>query len=242
MNIDNITMLAGQLKQIGFEQMEVLLLKHICFRPSLFDLQQFIQKDSDTVLFKLCFKQESDIGEYFLQYYDVTLQKDLSPATTVVGSVNIAALESNMAAIDWKNLFAAHQENRSSDNKAWWETATAIDNICEQLDSISAQEEGLLIANKLKLRFWRAHLPEDLIGSISTFRSKSDIFQRFYYSPHNCITVDEAYRFLQNKWIEKKMQEKDRSVKFSELNLPQSVQKKTGKTNPKKEHKKNVES
>lgn len=233
MNIDNISRLGLQLSTIGFDRMEVSLLKRICFRPSTFELQQSIQKDTNAVLFNFHFKQEQETGDYSLQYYDVTLQKDLSLSSTVIGSIDITALETNMAAIDWKNIFSGKQTNWTADTKACWETATFIDNICEQLTTISFQEEGLQIASKLKLRYWSHNLPDDLIGCIATVKTKSDISQRFYFSEDNSITIDEAYRFLQNKWIEKQLQQRDRISKLSDVKPQQTVQKKKEKSNPK---------
>jgi hypothetical protein len=52
-----------------------------------------------------------------------------------------------------------------------------------------------------------------VFGSTSSIRSKSDVSQRFYFSENSVgISVDEAYRFLQNKWLEKQMQLKKKQV------------------------------
>lgn len=242
MNIDNISRLGMQLSTIGFDRMEVSLLKRICFRPSTFELQQSIQKDTDTVLFNFHFKQEQEMNDYSLLYYDVMLQEDLSLSSTVIDSIDIAILETNMAVIDWKDIFSCNQANWSTDNKACWETANVIDNICERLNKISFQEEGLQIASKLKLRYWSSYLPDDLIGRIAMAKSKSDISQRFYFSGDNSITIDEAYRFLQNKWIEKQLQQRDRTSKLSEVKQQQIGQKKKEKSNPKNNQQKSIAS
>lgn len=237
MNIENVRYLSSLLKQIGFEQMESAILRKVCFRPSHFELKQSFQKDSDTLLFTFHFLQETETGNHLLQYYDVWLQKDLALSSTVVGSIDIAVLEKNMASLDWKNIFTGDHKNWSSADKAYWETAGAIDDICEKLDALSLLEEGKNPATKLKFKYWSGNLPDDIAENIESVKSKSDISQRFYFSPDNVINIDEAYRFLQNKWIEKQLQQKDKATKRFALTTQQPVQKKREQHNPKNKQK-----
>ncbi|MBC7507604.1 MAG: hypothetical protein H7320_02475, partial [Ferruginibacter sp.] len=45
--------------------------------------------------------------------------------------------------------------------------------------------------------------------NISPLKNKSEVSQRFYFfEGQRGISVDEAYRFLQNRWLEKQMQAK----------------------------------
>ena len=49
----------------------------------------------------------------------------------------------------------------------------------------------------------------ELFGNISPLKNKSEVCQRFYFfEGQTGISVDEAYRFLQNRWLEKQMQAK----------------------------------
>ena len=48
-----------------------------------------------------------------------------------------------------------------------------------------------------------------MFGNISPLKIKSEVSQRFYFFEGQAgISVDEAYRFLQNRWLEKQMQAK----------------------------------
>ena len=229
MNVNHISALSNLLGKVGFDQMEISLAKRICFRLPTFELQQVIQKNSNTVFFNFHFQRDSETGDYSLQYYDVMLQKELVIPSTVISSVDIRTLETKMSSIDWKN-FTSAETNGSTDNKPLWETATVIDNICEQLSAISMLEEGRLIASRLKLKYWSGNLPDAITESIVTVKSKSDISQRFYFSPDNIISIDEAYRFLQNKWIEKQLQQKVRNSNQTGTTVDQGDPKKKEKT------------
>ncbi len=45
------------------------------------------------------------------------------------------------------------------------------------------------------------------ISNTNSLKTKSEVSQRFYFfEGHPSITIDEAYRYLQNKWREKSMQ------------------------------------
>ena len=70
-------------------------------------------------------------------------------------------------------------------------------------------EEGKQISILLKQKYWSEIPYNELMGNISSLKSKAELSQRFYYAERqSCISADEAYRFLQNKWLEKQMQVK----------------------------------
>jgi hypothetical protein len=49
------------------------------------------------------------------------------------------------------------------------------------------------------------------LGNISPLKNKSEVSQQFYiFEGQTGISVDEAYRFLQNRWLEKQMQVKQK--------------------------------
>ena len=60
-----------------------------------------------------------------------------------------------------------------------------------------------------------------MFGNISPLKNKSEVAQRFYFFDGQIgISVDEAYRFLQNRWLEKQMQAKRKeSVTHNEVEL-----------------------
>lgn len=240
MNINQITALGDQLRQVGFEHMEVELLKRICFRLPNFELKQSVQRNADLIFFNFHFKRVQETDQYSLEYYDVLLQKELKLSSTMIGVVDITSLEARMVAIDWKNIFASDQSTGTPGTKAFWDTATAIEIICDELRTLSSHDDGRLVASRLKFKYWTGHLCDNITGIIPTVKSNADVLQRFYFSPENSITIDEAYRFLQNKWFEKHMQEKNKTTKYSPLPVEPSTTKKL--TNVKKEQKKSVES
>ena len=58
-----------------------------------------------------------------------------------------------------------------------------------------------------------------MFGNISPLKNKSEVSQRFYFfESQTGISVDEAYRFLQNRWLEKQMQAKRKETNSTEIN------------------------
>ncbi len=214
MNIENITKLGSQLKQIGFNQMEFPLLKRICFRIASFQLQQSVEKVSHQLSFSFHFEKDKNSDWYSLLYYDVSLHKQIILDTPSTDADEIAALENQMTCINWKN-FLNEGDKRTLTDKQSWETEAKAEQVTEKLIALCANEYGKTIAGRLIKKYWVGTLPDEIVNSISDVKYKPDITQRFYASGDNLITIDEAYRFLQNKWIEKQMQQKVKESKIS---------------------------
>ena len=65
----------------------------------------------------------------------------------------------------------------------------------------------------LKLKYWSGISYQELFGNISPLKNKSEVSQRFYFfEAQTGISVDEAYRFLQNRLLEKLMQAKRKNL------------------------------
>lgn len=214
MNIENIVALANQLQSLGFQDAGSLLLKRICFKPDSFYLPQRVIKEKDVLLFSLYFEQLQKTDNYRLQYYDVTLQKANGSLALPVDGVNPAELEKQMAAIDWKKAFCLDEKKPwSPEDKLTWETESKISGIIESLSFLEKSEPGKVIASTLKQKFWAGTLHQEIVGSIPLVKNKADVNQRFYFSEDGGgITTDEAYRFLQNKCMEKQLQLKKRQA------------------------------
>jgi hypothetical protein len=105
MNMENISALAEQLKVLGFEDAGYSLLKRICFKPEKFILTQKLEKGNEQISFHLFFERNDKKDIYSLVYYDAILQKEISFADTTLNGVDIAGLEKEMIAIDWKKAF-----------------------------------------------------------------------------------------------------------------------------------------
>ena len=210
MNIQNIASLAEQINSLGFENAGYSILKRICFKPESFVIPQKMVKGKEQLIFHLCFEKESKKETYILKYYDAILQKEMSLSNAMVNEIDISSLEKRLAEIDWKMAFDFETKKQwSAEDKASWEKELKIESIIEALVSLEVTEEGKAISTSLKLKYWAGIAYQELLGSISPLKNKTEISQRFYlFEGQAGISVDEAYRFLQNRWLEKQMQAK----------------------------------
>ncbi len=208
MNIQNVVALANQLQALGFQDTGSLLLKRICFNLDNFYLQQKLNKDKEIMQFSLYFERLQKTDTYRLQYYDVLLQKENSISALPVDGISPVELEKLMGAIDWRKAFSVDENKQwNPDNKLTWETELKISGIVESLSVLEKSEQGKAIASTLKQKFWTGTLHQEIVGSITVIKNKADVSQRFYISEDGGgITTDEAYRFLQNKYMEKQLQ------------------------------------
>jgi len=210
MNIQNIVSLAEQLLSLGFENTNSSLLKRICFKPANFIISQRVEKGKEQLRFHLFFEKGSKQKSYALIYYDAILQKEMDLTATTINGINTSALEKRMAEIDWKTAFELDMKKQwSMEDKSTWENEFKIEAIVEDLDALEISEEGKHIAVSLKHKYWNGVPYQEVFGNISPSKNKPEISQRFYFSEGQAgISVDEAYRFLQNRWLEKQMQVK----------------------------------
>jgi hypothetical protein len=223
MNIENIVALANQLQLLGFQDTGSLLLKRICFKPDNFYLLQRVNRDKEVMLFSLYFELLQKTDNYRLQYYDVTLQKENGGLALPVDGVNPGELEKQMAAIDWKKAFSLDDKKSwNAEEKSTWETESRISVIIESLSILEKSEQGKVIASTLKQKFWAGTLHQEITGSITPVKNKADVSQRFYVSEDGGgITTDEAYRFLQNKYMEKQLQLKRKQSDSGDESIPE---------------------
>lgn len=214
MNIQNIIALAEQLQSLGFDDFGSLLLKRICFKPDNFYLNHKTAKDKEQLEFRFYFEMQKKNDAYVLRYYDVTLQQENVFEELLISGVSTSDLEKQMTSINWKSAFNLDERKKLDPNKKeTWEMEEKVESVIESLSVLERDEQGKAIASALKLKFWNGAPFHEVFGSTSSIRSKSDVSQRFYFSENSVgISVDEAYRFLQNKWLEKQMQLKKKQV------------------------------
>lgn len=212
MNIQNIAALGEQLQSLGFENAGSALLKRICFMPDNFILSQRMEKGKDYLNFHLFFEKYSQQNAYVLMYYDAILQKETALIDLTINGINTAALEERMTEIDWKSAFDFDIKKQwSLEVKTSWENEQKIESVIEDLRELEKLEDGREVAVGLKLKYWAGTPYHELFGSISPLKSKTEVSQRFYlFEGQAGISVEEAYRFLQNKWLEKQMQAKSK--------------------------------
>ena len=210
MNIQNIAALAEQLQSLGFDNAGYSILKRICFKPDSFMLSQKMVKVKDQLSFHLYFEKDGKKETYALMYYDAILQKEMALSGAIINEIDIAGLEKRMTEIDWKLAFDFEtKRNWNVEDKASWEKEQKIELLIEELKTIETSEEGKNISTGLKLKLWAGIPYQELVGSISPLKNKTEVSQRFYFTEGQAgISVAEAYRFLQNRWLEKQMQAK----------------------------------
>jgi hypothetical protein len=210
MNIENISALMGQLQSLGFENAGYSLLKRISFKPKNFILSQKMERAKDRLSFQLFFEKDIKQNIYVLSYYDAILQKETPLIDAAINGINTSNLEKSMIEIDWKNAFDfVTKKQLNLEDKTGWEKELKVESVIEGLSELEKSEEGKAFAVGLKLKYWTGIPYQELFGNISPLKNKSEVSQRFYFfEGQTGITVDEAYRFLQNRLLEKQMQAK----------------------------------
>jgi hypothetical protein len=210
MNIENISALMEQLQSLGFENAGYSLLKRISFKPENFILSQKMEKVKDKLSFQLFFEKNIKQDIYVLSYYDVILQKETSLIDAAINGINTSNLEKSMIEIDWKNAFDfVTKKQLNLEDKTSWEKELKVESVIESLSELEKSEDGKVVAVGLKLKYWAGISYRELFGNISPLKNKYEVSQRFYFfESQTGISVDEAYRFLQNRWLEKEMQAK----------------------------------
>lgn len=206
MNIQNIAALAEQLDSLGFGDWSYQLLKRISFRLDKFYLIYKTEKNSDKISFEIFFEKKDDM--YVLKYYEAILHQEIIISDVPVNGVNLSLLEKQMAAIDWNKAFDLEERKSwNADDKLSWEKEQKVETVTASIEILEKTEDGKLMAAALKLKYWSGTSYYEILGSINVQKSKADITQRFYFFENqNGIAVDEAYRFLQNRRLEKQMQ------------------------------------
>ncbi|HUZ57793.1 MAG TPA: hypothetical protein VMU83_03325 [Hanamia sp.] len=220
MNIENISSLIGHLQSLGFENTGYSLLKRISFRPQNFILSQKIEKGKDKLSFQLFFEKNARQGAYILLYYDAVLQKEMPLIDATINGINTTTLEKSMTEIDWKNAFDfITKKQLNLEDKTSWDKEQKVESVIESLSELEKSEDGKVVSVGLKLKYWAGISYQEVFGNISPLRNKSEVSQRFYvFEGQPGISVDEAYRFLQNRWLEKQMQAKRKESANTEIN------------------------
>lgn len=219
MNFDNISVLANHLNALGFGDLGYPLLKRICFKLNNFSITQKMERSIDHLNFEIYFEKKHSNDEYVLKYYDAMLlvQEELKWANEVNG-VSIPSLEKMMATIDWKKAFELNEQRPwDAADKSAVANETKIESVITELNLLETTDEGKSIVSALKLKYWIGSAYADLFGVINYPKNKSEISQRFFiFEGQPGISVDEAYRFLINRKLEKQMKKKQTDNQTSE--------------------------
>jgi len=179
----SVKALKEQLLLLGFpEGLENALRSKICFQPEGFMLHHRFIKEADVVEFGLQF--DFAYNRYAFSFYDAVLRKKIQLDDSVI------ELDRTMQAVNWNAI-----------------DPERVDAVTSSLNALASTEEGLLQSALLKLKHWAGTAVEELMPNLSSLRSKYEISQRFYFFDGEVpITIEEAYRFLCNRWMEKQLQ------------------------------------
>ena len=215
MNIQNISTLSNSLQALGFvDTINQELVKNISFKLPNFIVNQRIAKGNDVINCHLAFEVNGDGDSYSCLYYDAVLRKEIEMPDVKINEIEIKQLDKRMAEIKWRNIFSYNEHKKwEIEDKATWSEEEKIENIVTDLHDLESLEEGKEIVNRLKVKHWCDTPIEKIVSNLSSLRSKFEISQRFYFfDGQSGISVEEAHRFLHNRWMEKQLQARKKQM------------------------------
>ncbi len=213
MDIQNIQALSALLKALEFSSgINEKLIWHACLRQKEFCIKEHKAYGHDCMTYQVFFKENTANGKLVCAYYDAALRKQIQHDTTIVNGINIQKLDYEMKAMNWKNAaqYQSDSEFDLSDMESWKQQAD-IEKVILSLEVLGATGEGRTIADTLKYKYWIGLSLENMIPNLYYQRSKFEFNQQFYIIGEEGITAIEAYRFLNNRWMQRQAQEKKKT-------------------------------
>ena len=231
MNQDNIKSLQRQLSHLGFESLGVTLVKKICFKPDNFFSFYETSRGNDKLNFSLCFEKNIEQNTYELKYYDASILTVIVFQHTLINGVDTAVLDENMNSIDWRRIHDLKiSEYKEVGDKEEWKNEMLVESIVEDLLRLEEDEAGKKMALNLKIKYWVGIPFLEEMGNIRPLKNNQEVCQRFYfYHEQLGITIDEAYRFLQNMIVEKRVLNDKKQLNVERADkIKSKAKKKTG--------------
>jgi hypothetical protein len=218
MNIQNIAALSRQLEVLGFGDHSSWLLKQIALRPKNFFLTHQVERSKDLLHFSIFFEMINEARDYNLLYYDAVFQKEFIFPDKMINGIRVVELEKKMSLINWTAAFDSREIKKwSMEEAASWDDENKVESVVAALQKLEEDENGCAIANQLKQKFWAEGCNREYFSGLGNFKNKTDISQRFYFFDGEAgISVEDAHRFLLNRWKEKQMQLKKKVAAASE--------------------------
>lgn len=213
MNQKNIDQLATRLEALGCGPATgERIAAFACFAPAQFDFSTVQDYQGEACEFIVhCIR--GDQGLYDALYYTAVLKRRPPVPEGSEG------LDESLASIDWKALIAA----REGSGRFPLAEAGNISDVLKQLHE--TDPDGLL-----RLRHWGGTLLENLVPNLSTLKTQYELSQRFYLLPDQTpIRFDEASRFLQSRWMEKKINAERKLLVKNDRSQPNNTGAKGGK-------------
>ncbi len=219
MDIQNMQALLDTFNSLGFSsEAESQLLYHSCLRQKAFSIREQKVFGTDTVSYSI-FLQTRDLeNKLICSYYDASLRKEIKVDPITVNQIESDKLEERMKALDWKQLSGTTSMARVklTDKKTWEEQMMTESIICD-LEKLAVTQEGKRVADTLRYKYW-VDLPlEQFLPNLLLLKSRFEISQRFYVVGGEGITTDEAFRFLNNRWIQRQMQLDNKNLSAGRL-------------------------
>lgn len=179
------------------------LLQYVCFKPAEFVLTEQVTRGPDLLTCQLYFERKGD--EYICSYYDACFLKEVKVPDLSIQGINLKELDRRMGETDWQ-INSSVSGNFSLSEEVSWQRENQIEAIVTDLLRLAATAEGKPFADALKLKHWATIPLHPMMGNLNAIRSRFEVSQRFYFFDGKGISVEEAYRFLLNRWLEKKFQ------------------------------------
>lgn len=210
--------LSEQLKTLGFSELLHPLVKRICFKPKRFVIGHQVEKGGNILRCQLSFESdEKAISGYIFSYYDAFFQPAQS-YNGIISGVDISLLAKKMAEINWTKAFDFSERKNGADvEKEAFENELKVAAAMESLLTLQFSVEGQGIAVSLKQKYWFGISGQENNGMVDTaIKARAEVSQRFYMMDgQSSISLDEAYRYLQNRWLEKELLAKKKQAENS---------------------------
>lgn len=214
---ENIMHLMARFQSLGFGvsvdgAVEAAVRASLCFQKERFEIRDVLVREGDTCIVTVLCAMEPAKNAFDTIYYDVVLRKAMVLDEVVINGVEVQKLNAVMREINW---VCAYQGKLVliSDSLPGVEQTKKIETILYQLAKLGESSDGERVANQLRFHHWVDTILEQVVSNFSSLRWQYEISQRFYFfEEEQPISIDEAYRFLKSKWIEKQWQFRKRQV------------------------------
>ena len=189
MNQKNLDQLAARLEALGCgPAIRQRLAAFACFGPTAFEIVHTTAlTDGVCEFFIHCSK--GDQGLYDALFYTAILKRQ--PAVPV----GMDVLDQSLGAVNWERLLAAREHSVEGSDV----DAVKAADLISQLHEVDT-------GGILRFRYWAGTALENSVPNLAALKSQHELSQRFYLVPDQPpIRFDEAQRFLQSRWMEKRI-------------------------------------
>ncbi|MBE7174242.1 MAG: hypothetical protein INR73_26955 [Williamsia sp.] len=216
MDTKNIQSLMESLVRLGFSPaVEHQLLYHICLRQKEFAVRERKAFGADIVSYSIACKIKENGTKWTCTYFDAILRKEIGTEPHLLNGTDVAKVEERMRGINWQELaYVGSAPVIQTEDKKTWEAPVLADEVMGDLEALSITPEGRDVADILRYKYWVDTPLDRLIPNLSVLKTRLELSQRFYVLGKDSITADEAFRFLNNRWIQRQIQngKKEKSV------------------------------